>query len=90
MRARRAALFTGRNPSKKNRSAGSPATVSAASSAEAPGIGTTRTPAAMAAPTSRAPGSDSSGVPASEISAMASPARRRATRPGSTSAALYS
>ena len=43
-------------------------------------MGTTGTPAATAASTSREPGSEISGVPASEISAIESPAFSRATR----------
>ena len=50
-----------------------PAATSAAITAEAPGIGTTGSPAATAASTSRDPGSEMSGVPASEISAIESP-----------------
>jgi hypothetical protein len=42
-----------------------------------PGILSTRIPAARAAATSVWPGSEMSGVPASETSAIASPARRR-------------
>ena len=49
-----------------NRSTSSPDATSAASSADAPGMGQTRTPASAAARTSRAPGSESSGVPASD------------------------
>ena len=55
----------GRKPSKVNRSAGIPAADSAVATAEAPGIGTTGTPAARASRTSRKPGSEIPGVPAS-------------------------
>ncbi len=57
MRLRRAPLFAGRKPSKKKRSVGNPAATSAARLAEAPGIGTTRWPASIAARTSLKPGS---------------------------------
>src|SRR5207244_1486557 len=50
--ARRAASFAGKNPSKKKRSVGSPATASAASTADGPGTAVTATPASCAARTS--------------------------------------
>ena len=53
IRARRAVSFAGRKPSKKNRSVGSPATVSAISAEEGPGAALTACPAAMASRTSR-------------------------------------
>ena len=71
MRAARWPSLAGRKPSKKNRSVGSPAMLSAASAAAAPGTVTTTYPASRAARTSLKPGSDSSGVPASDTRAMA-------------------
>ena len=76
-RAPRWPSFGGRKPSKKNRSVGRPATVSAASAAEAPGTAVTACPASRAARTSLKPGSEISGVPASDTSATASPAASR-------------
>ena len=72
------AFAGGRNPSNMNRSVGKPATVSAASTAEAPGSAVTAWPAARAARASLKPGSEISGVPASETSATAAPAASRA------------
>ena len=69
-RARRSPARAGRKPSNANRSVGRPAMLSAAVSAEAPGIARTSMPAAAAARTSAKPGSDSSGVPASLTSAI--------------------
>ena len=48
MRSRRAAALGGRKPSKKNRSVGSAALVSAANAAEGPGTLTNAIPAATA------------------------------------------
>src|SRR5512145_797123 len=73
-RLRRRPGFTGRNPSNTTRSAGMPATERAAVSAEAPGTGTTVTPAALASRTSMKPGSESAGVPASVTRATDRPA----------------
>ena len=64
----------GRKPSNANRSVASPAMLSAAVIAEAPGTARTSMPAAAAARTRPKPGSDSSGVPASLTSAMTLPA----------------
>ena len=47
-----------------------------------PGMLSTRMPAPRAALTSACPGSEMSGVPASETSAIESPARSRATSSG--------
>ena len=58
------------------RSAG-PQTVSAASTAEAPGSAVTAWPASRAARTSLKPGSEISGVPASDTSAIAAPSASR-------------
>ena len=64
----------GKKPTKrKPPSPASPLATSAASTALAPGIGTTRTPAAIAARTSASPGSLTTGVPASVTSATLSP-----------------
>src|SRR5437762_886238 len=63
--SRRVFAFGGRNPTKTNRSASSPAADTAAATAEGPGIGTTGCPASCAARTRRAPGSLIAGVPAS-------------------------
>ena len=90
MRVRRAPAFDGRKPSKKNRSVGSPATVSAISAAEAPGAAVTASPAAVASRTSLKPGSEISGVPASETSATASPAAIRCRIFGRAVSALWS
>ena len=89
-RLRRAAGFGGRKPSNTKRSLGRPATDSAAIAAQAPGTGMQRMPAARAARTSRKPGSLISGVPASEISATASPACSRRTMASSASRSLCS
>ena len=61
--------LTGGKPSNTNRSAGTPAADSAATTALEPGTGTTGTPAARASRTSRKPGSEMPGVPASVTSA---------------------
>ena len=62
----RAAPLGGAKPqNRKPAAAASPATLSAATTLLAPGIGTTRKPAAATACTSAAPGSDTAGVPAS-------------------------
>ena len=90
MRWRRAALRGGRKPSKKKRSVGRPATISAASTAEAPGTATTLMPAAAASATSLKPGSEISGVPASDTSASAAPDSSRARIWGRTTEALCS
>jgi hypothetical protein len=55
-----------------------------------PGIASTRTPLARAAATNPWPGSEITGVPASETSAMDSPASSRATRRGVFSRSLCS
>ncbi len=90
MRARRCVAFGGRKPSKKNRSVGSPETVSAVSTDDAPGIAMTARPASCAARTSLKPGSEISGVPASEISATAPPSAMRASSFGRAACALCS
>lgn len=59
-----------------NAPAQSPATLSAAAAAFAPGSGITPKPAARTASTSFAPGSEMPGVPASDTYAIRSPARR--------------
>jgi hypothetical protein len=55
-----------------------------------PGMLSTRMPAARAAATSVCPGSEMSGVPASDTSAMESPARSRSTSRGAFSRSLCS
>ena len=78
--SRRAAPSRGRKPTKrKPPPVASPLATSAASTALAPGIGTTRTPAAIAARTSASPGSLTAGVPASVTSATDSPGVERST-----------
>src|SRR5262245_16698566 len=72
-RFRRLPGFTGRNPSKTKRSAGTPAAESAAATADGPGTGTTSMPAARASRTSRKPGSEMPGVPASVTRATEAP-----------------
>ena len=64
----------------EKRSVGSPATTSAASTAEAPGIEVTAILFATASVTSLKPGSETSGVPASDTSAKAAPPARRAKK----------
>ena len=59
----------GKNPSVKNGPSINPDALTAAATAEAPGIGDTRYPAASAAVTRSAPGSETAGVPASVINA---------------------
>ena len=62
----RAAPLLGAKPQKRKPVAtASPATLSAAVTLLAPGIGTTRKPAAATACTRAAPGSETAGVPAS-------------------------
>ena len=56
--------------------------------ADAPGSGITRKPALRTASTMRAPGSDTAGVPASDISAIRSPACRRSISLSATSRSL--
>ncbi len=53
--------------------------MSAASTAEAPGTGTTTPPAAIQASTSSSPGSLTRGVPASVTRATSSPPSRRSS-----------
>ena len=69
----------GGKPSKQNRSLGSPATASAAVTADGPGSTVTAMPASAAAPTSRYPGSLTPGIPASAISRTSVPASRAAS-----------
>jgi hypothetical protein len=83
----RAPALGGRKPRNRNRSVGSPASVSAATAAHGPGTVTTACPAARASRTSLKPGSEISGVPASDTSATTS-RPIRATRPGRTCSAL--
>jgi hypothetical protein len=61
----RSPSLRGGNPSKQNRSVGSPETASAVVTADGPGTAVTRTPAATAAATTRKPGSLMPGMPAS-------------------------
>ena len=77
-RSRRSAPLRGRNPSNAQRGAGMPLAMSAASTADGPGMGTTAPPSAAQALTSSPPGSLTRGVPASVTSATSSPARSRA------------
>ena len=65
-RSARAFAFDGRKPQKRKSPSDKPLPTSAEIGAAAPGMGTTTTPAATAAATSRDPGSDTSGVPASD------------------------
>ena len=69
----------GRNPSNVQRGPATPDPATAASTAEAPGIGTTVPPSPAQAATRSAPGSLTIGVPASVMSATSSPARRRSS-----------
>src|SRR5258706_383924 len=71
--ALRSPARAGRKPSNTKRSVGSPATASAAVTAEGPGIVRTSIPAAAAARTSTKPGSETRGVPASLTSASTAP-----------------
>jgi hypothetical protein len=72
----------GGNPSKQNRSLGSPDTASAAVTADGPGSTVTPMPSATAAAVSRYPGSLTPGMPASVTSSTSRPARRSASSPG--------
>src|SRR5437667_3344197 len=90
MRARRRAARRGRNPSKANRSVGSPETSRAQSALEAPGIGTTGTPASTAARTSVKAGSEIPGEPASETMATEAPSLSFPTRSGVRRSLLWS
>jgi len=85
-----ALCLLGKKPSKTKRSVGRPATDSAAVSALAPGMGLTAMPAACAARVRRKPGSLISGVPASEISAIDSPAPSDPTSASAISRSLCS
>ena len=77
------------NPSKQNRSQGSPDTASAVVTAEGPGSDVTAYPASRAARAARYPGSLTEGIPASVTSATvpppASTASSRGRRSRSTS-----
>ncbi len=73
----------GANPSKQNRSAGSPDSTSAVVTAEGPGRQVTGSPSAAAAATMRYPGSDTAGIPASLTTSTVRPARTSSSRPGS-------
>ena len=69
----------GGNPRNVNPAAGSPLADTAAMTALGPGIASTRIPAARASDTRNCPGSETIGVPASETSAIESPAFSRST-----------
>src|SRR5690625_3323376 len=73
VRARSPGLRGG-NPSKQNRSTGSPDNASAVSTADGPGTTVSAMPASIAADTSRYPGSDTLGMPASVTTTTVSPA----------------
>ena len=66
----------GRNPSNDQRGPATPDPATAASTADAPGTGTTVPPSAAQAATSSPPGSLTDGVPASVTSARSAPPRR--------------
>ncbi len=75
----------GRNPSNVQRGPARPDAATAASTAEAPGSGTTTPPALAQARTSSSPGSLTPGVPASVTSARSGPARRWSSSSGQPS-----
>ncbi len=70
-------FFGGRNPSKKNRSHGRPESTRAGTKAVAPGRVMTSIPRRRHSRDSMNPGSDMPGVPASDTSALTSPASIR-------------
>ena len=76
-RRRLAPAEAGRNPMNRNPSPSRPAADSRATTALAPGIGTTGNPASCAAATIRLPGSLIAGVPASVTNATLIPCCRR-------------
>ena len=73
----RSLRWRGKKPRNRKRAAQKPDTASAVTTAEGPGTGASRCPAAMAACTSSHPGSAMPGIPASETSAT-SPVSRAA------------
>ena len=73
-----------------NSPAGRPEAETAARTELAPGMLSTRIPAALAAATSACPGSEIAGVPASDTSAIDSPALSRSTSHGVFSRSLCS
>ncbi len=85
----RGPCFTGGNPKNVNWLDGMPLIVSAASTALAPGTGSTAMPSSSAARINWSPGSESSGVPASVTTATDSPCRSRSSRAGRRAASLW-
>ena len=81
-RRARSPLPRGGNPSKQNRSLGSPETARAAVTADGPGSTVTGIPSAAATAVSRYPGSLTVGMPASVTSSTFRPARRSASSRG--------
>ena len=78
----RSPALRGRNPSKQNRSTGSPDTARAVSTALGPGTAVTVMPCSTAAATSRKPGSETLGIPASVASTTRSPDSSASTSAG--------
>lgn len=72
----------GRNPSKQNRSTGSPERASAVSTADGPGTAVMRSPRSTAAATRRYPGSETEGMPASVTSSTRAPWASSSTSSG--------
>src|SRR5450432_1668473 len=89
-RADRAPPRLGKNPSKQNRSTGSPDNASAVVTADGPGRQVTATEAATAATTNRYPGSEIDGMPASVTSSTRRPAARSDSNSGARVASLAS
>ena len=75
-RSRRSRPDRGRNPSNVHRGPATPDAATAARTADAPGIGTTKPPSAAHAATRSLPGSLTVGVPASVTRARSAPPRR--------------
>ena len=73
-------FFCGKKPSNVNRSQGNPEATNAGTKAVAPGRHCTVTPRATQALTNINPGSEMPGVPASDMSAITSPAAIRAAK----------
>src|SRR3954469_24146203 len=89
-RESRSPPLRGRNPSKQNRSTGSPDSASAVRTADGPGTAVTRTSFSTPAATSRYPGSDTDGIPASVTSNTRAPPRSSSTSSGVRAASLPS
>ncbi len=89
-RPSRSPALRGRNPSKQNRSTGSPDSASAVSTADGPGTAVTLMSCSTAAATSRYPGSETDGMPASVTSSTRAPPRSASTSSGVRAVSLPS